>query len=75
MSRQNRSQKTDINKESLRLDYCFDKGINFKDRIIQVTGSITEAQSFDWMDAALSEMERESESPITIKINSPGGSV
>ena len=70
-----KSKHTDVDKESLRLEYCFDKGINFKDRIIQITGAIEENSSFDWLDAALTEMERGTKKAITIKINSPGGSV
>ena len=70
-----KSKHTDVDKESLRLEYCFEKGINFKDRIIQITGEIEENSSFDWLDAALTEMERDSKKAITLKINSPGGSV
>lgn len=66
---------TDVDKEALRLDYCFDRGINFKDRTIQITGSIEEGESFDWLDSALAEMERGSKKSIVLKINSPGGSV
>lgn len=69
------TKHTDVDKESLRLEYCFEKGINFKDRVIQITGEIEENSSFDWLDAALTEMERDSRKKITIKINSPGGSV
>ena len=73
MSQKNRH--TDVDKESLRLEYCFEKGINFKDRIIQITGAIEDEVSFDYLDAALTEMERDSRKAITLKINSPGGSV
>lgn len=69
-----KSKHTDVDKESLRLEYCFEKGINFKDRIIQITGAIEDSVSFDYLDAALTEMERGSKKAITIKINSPGGS-
>lgn len=72
---QKTNKHTDVDKESLRLEYCFEKGINFLDRIIQVTGSIEDGSSFDYLDAALTEMERNSKKAITIKINSPGGSV
>lgn len=71
---QNKTKKDDLSEESLRLEYCFDKGINFTDRIIQITGSIEDNQSFDWLDAAMTEMERKSKKAITLKINSPGGS-
>ena len=69
------SKKSDSDLESLRLEYCFDKGINIADRIIQITGSIEENSSFDFLDSAMTEMERESKKAITLKINSPGGSV
>ena len=70
-----KNKHTDVDKESLRLEYCFEKGLNFKDRIIQITGNIEERVSFDYLDAALTEMERGCKKAITIKINSPGGSV
>lgn len=70
-----KNKHTDVDKESLRLEYCFEKGINFKDRVIQITGEIEENSSFDWLDAALTEMERDSKKGVTVKINSPGGSV
>jgi ATP-dependent Clp protease protease subunit len=68
-------EKTDIERENTRLEYSFEKGINFKDRIIQITGSIKERESFDYLDAALCEMERDSKKTVTLRINSPGGSV
>ena len=71
---QAKTKHTDVDKESLRLEYCFEKGINFKDRVLQITGPIEEHVSFDYLDAALTEMERGSKKSITIKINSPGGS-
>ena len=74
MSQSKNNKYTDVDKEALRLDWVFDKGINFKDRIIQLTGEIETQTSFDYMDAALTEMERGSKKAITIKINSPGGS-
>jgi len=64
----------DFEKEVLRLEYCFEKGINLRDRVIQVTGVIDQGD-FDYLDAALNEMERKSKAAITIRINSPGGSV
>lgn len=70
-----KNKHTDVDKEALRLEYCFEKGINFKDRIIQITGEIEENSSFDYLDAAMTEMERDSKKAIQIKINSPGGSV
>lgn len=70
-----KNKHTDVDKESLRLEYCFEKGINFQDRIIQITGEIEDQSSFDYLDAALNEMERGTKKAITIRINSPGGSV
>lgn len=68
------SQKSDSDKENLRLEFMFERGINFKDRTIQITGNIEEG-GFDFIDSALSELERGSRKAVTIKINSPGGSV
>ena len=64
----------DIDKEKLRLDYLFEQGVNFVDRVIQINEEISD-HSFAFMDAALSELERSSKKTITIRINSPGGSV
>jgi ATP-dependent Clp endopeptidase proteolytic subunit ClpP len=69
------NKHNDVDKESLRLEFCFDRGINFKDRIIQITGEIVDQATFDYLDAAMTEMERGTKKGITIKINSPGGSV
>lgn len=66
--------KASVEKESLRLDYAFEHGINFHDRVIQLTGEI-ERGDFDRLDSALSEMERHSKKSIVIRINSPGGEV
>ena len=68
------SRTKDVDKEKLRLDYLFDQGVNFVDRVIQINEEI-DAHSFAFIDAALSELERASKKTITIRINSPGGSV
>ena len=68
------SKVKDVDKEKLRLDYLFEQGVNFVDRVIQINEEIGEA-SFAFLDAALSELERSSKKTITIRINSPGGSV
>lgn len=74
MSSKDKKDK-DLSEDQFRLEFVFDKGINLKDRIIQITGEIEDAASFDWLDAALTEMERDSKRAVTLKINSPGGSV
>ena len=68
------AKSKDIDKEKLRLEYLFEQGVNFVDRVIQINEEIGEA-SFAFMDAALSELERGSKKTITVRINSPGGSV
>lgn len=70
-----RIKNSDVEREILRLDYCFDRGVNFADRVIRITGEIEDSCSFGLIDAALSELERVSKKAITLKINSPGGSV
>lgn len=60
---------------TLHLEYFFGHGVNFRDRIYQITGEI-EFPAFDHLDAALTEFEKENaRKTITIRINSPGGSV
>ena len=58
------AKSKDIDKEKLRLEYLFEQGVNFVDRVIQINEEIGEA-SFAFMDAALSELERGSKKTIT----------
>lgn len=57
---------------SMLLNYQFEWGVDFRNRIINITGEIDETQ-FEVVDAALTAMESESKQKVTIKINSPGG--
>lgn len=63
-----------ITQVALHLEYLFDRGVNFRDRIITLRGEIDEPM-FDIVDSALSEMEHHSKSTVTIRIFSEGGSV
>lgn len=65
---------TSIAIQSLQLEYSFNYGVNLRDRIITITGSIEEPL-FDFVDAALSEMEHTSKRGVTIRIHSGGGCV
>jgi len=58
----------------LHLGALFDHGVNFRDRIITLTGEVN-SDMFSLVDAALSEMEAHSRKAITIRINSEGGGV
>lgn len=69
------TKKAEHEAETLRLEYLFNDGVNFKDREIRITGEIMSEGTFDFIDSALSELERKSKAGVTIKINSPGGSV
>ena len=65
-----------VDLEKLRLDYLFEKGISFRDRAIQLTGIVGESFDFSFVDSAIAELERiSSRRAITLKLNSPGGSV
>lgn len=70
------SQKATIDNklshQTLLLNYAFEYGIDFENRIIQITGEITHPW-FDTVDMALTKMESHSGKAITIKINSGGG--
>ena len=67
----------------IQLEQSFDNGIDFKNRIIRVTGAIGDPGplsggkyfDFDIVDYALTIMEAESNEDITIRINSGGGEV
>lgn len=63
-----------VSKLELHLEQVFDRGVNFRQRIIQIVGDIDE-DKFKLIDGALSEMEADSRKAITIRINSCGGSV
>jgi len=65
---------TKLSQTAMHLEYLFDRGVNFKDRTITLTGPI-EYPMFDIIDAAMSEFERGSKKGVTIKIFSEGGSV
>jgi len=69
------SKKNNKFPEHLRLDHSFEKGVNYLDRVIQITGEIGEDVTFDWLDAALCELERDTKKTVTLKIFSGGGSV
>lgn len=61
--------------EKLRLEYLFEHGIDLKHRIIRITGPIGDA-TYEDFDCQLTEMERQNpRKTITVRINSPGGSV
>lgn len=76
--------KIEAEYEKLRLEYLFENGVDFENRVIRISGSIGAAGcafeevdyfDFNFLDAALSEMERRSNEQVTIRINSPGGEV
>lgn len=60
--------------KSLMLQYAFEQGVNFEKRTILICGEI-DSDTFQKVDAALTEMESDSGKSITIKINSAGGDV
>lgn len=57
---------------SLLLDYSFGYKVDFKNRIITISGDI-DKDVFEIIDAGLTEMESQSRKAVTIKINSGGG--
>ncbi len=58
---------------AMLLSYMVEYGIDFKRRIISLTGEVDEFM-YDILDFGMTEMESSSRKGITIKINSPGGS-
>lgn len=58
----------------IHLEALFDRGINFRDRIITISQEI-DAELFLLVDGAITEMEAHNRRAITIRINSEGGSV
>lgn len=69
-----KASETKLSQTAMHLEYAFDRGVNFKDRTITITGPI-ETPWFDIVDAAMTEFERGSKKGVTVKIFSEGGSV
>lgn len=63
-----------LTQASLLLSYLFEYGVDFKGRVINLTGDIDESM-YRLVDAALTELESDSKASVTIKINSLGGEV
>ena len=61
-----------LQQAQVNLEYWFEKGVNFQQRVIQITGEI-EQGLFDKIDAAMTILEEDSRKSITIRINSEGG--
>ncbi len=71
---QKKIQNPDVEKRALQLQYSFEHGVDLENRIIRIGEEIDEGH-FSWLDAALTELESSNRKGITIRINSPGGSV
>lgn len=65
---------TKLAQAALLLEYSFGFKVDFKNRIIVISGDI-DSDTFEIVEAAMTEMESQSRKTITIKINSPGGEV
>lgn len=63
-----------LSQAALLLEYTFGFKVDFKNRVILLSGEIDQ-EMFEIVEAGLTEMESQSRSTVTIKINSPGGEV
>jgi len=70
------SEKNEIALQAfeLQLDTAFKYGVNLSTRSIPIIGEIS-SDTFAFLDTALTILEQQSKATITLKINSPGGSV
>jgi ATP-dependent protease ClpP protease subunit len=62
-----------VDLKAIQLEYAFERGVNFEHRTVTLCNEIT-SDSFRLIDAALNEMESEVKLPVTVRINSLGGS-
>lgn len=69
-----KANDTKLSQTAMHLEYLFDRGVNFKDRTLTISGEI-DYPLFDIVDAAMSEFERGSKKGVTVKVFSEGGSV
>jgi len=63
-----------LERKSLQMQYSFEWGVDVENRVIRISGEIGPGY-FDFLDAALCELEHQSKGGITIRINCPGGEV
>lgn len=63
-----------VDRMELNLKHSFEHGVNLGARTIQITGDINQ-ETFKLVDTALTEMERQNQKSVTIRICSEGGSV
>lgn len=79
-----KTKDSELEKLKFNMEQSLDNGVDLKNRTIRVTGVIGEPSPLDFgsdyfdfnlLDYALTEMEAQSDEPITLKINSPGGDV
>lgn len=61
-----------ISAEALHLEYLFEHGVNFRQRVITIWNDI-DSEVFADIDAALTEMETQSKQAVTIRLFSFGG--
>jgi ATP-dependent protease ClpP protease subunit len=67
-------QELSVQMFELKTEVAFKYGFNISARVIQLVGEVCE-EMFTQFDTALTILEEESKEPVTVKINSLGGSV
>jgi len=65
--------ETRISAEKLHFEFLFDKGVDFKRRVISLSGDVGRSM-YNKVNAAMSELESAGRGSITLRINSYGGS-
>lgn len=69
-----RSSNPNLDSFVVNVEYAFNRGVDFQNRVIQLTEDIDEGH-FEFLDSAMTTLERLNRKTITIKINSYGGDV
>jgi ATP-dependent protease ClpP protease subunit len=71
---ENNRRASETEKKALNLEYSFNWGVDFENRVIRLIDDIHMGM-FDFVDSAMTELESQSRKAVTVRISSFGGGV